>query len=263
MKTERSTKRVPVLNEAIDVNLFARQLGAEDLDLHPVVIDEVQEIEDPKSRLSLSALSKAWADTSAFPLLVLVGVGRDARDLLGKEIDHYGARHIHAHHVGPLTSAQSHDIIARREQRGVGVSVAAASLVVSVAEGRPWKIQRLMYDSVYVWLARHPSDPTLTETTRLFVFGKSLTPVVDIAQLNIMVEVTDVRTALAELNRQGWPPPPVALSPLVYEAQPAPAALEESSLRAARTTAVGSPKAFPHSERRSVWRRMIDRVLRR
>jgi hypothetical protein len=192
---ELSEKRAPIVSELIDVNFLTTRLGQPDLGVDAFVIDEVQEIEDEEGRLTLAALSKAWADAGAVPLLVLIGAGDDARDVLGESVEHYGGRHVHAIEVDRLDAREVHDLLQKRAALGIGVSAAAARGVALLSLGQPWIVQRLMLDAVHSWLDHHQwTSQDVAKPNLLRVFNKRVTSV-DLRALNITVEVAHLEEA--------------------------------------------------------------------
>jgi hypothetical protein len=131
LEGEVSQKQVPIAPRTSDVNLMVNRLARSGLDA--VVIDEVQEIRDSFGRLWLASLAKAWSDAAAPPLLVLIGVGHDARDLLGDEVEHYGARHLHPEEILPLSREEAADILAQRTALGIRVLADAERMVLDIA----------------------------------------------------------------------------------------------------------------------------------
>lgn len=209
---EISETRVPIAPRASDVNFLVERLGNVDLDMDAIVIDEVQEIREPAGRLWLAALAKAWSDAGARPLLVFIGAGNNPKDLLGDEVEHYGARHIHAEHVTPLSGAEARDILARREALGVGVKAKAGKMALNVADGQPWRVQRVMLEAVLNGLRDHPpevgaagqakarqSSPRLLRRRG----GRAETGDVDIEMPPFDVTPTDVWNALDDLHSRG------------------------------------------------------------
>jgi hypothetical protein len=214
---EFSEKSVPLVPDVIDVNLVARRLGPRDAGVGAVVIDEVQEIADQPGRLRLAALAKAWADTAATPLLVLIGVGHKLHDLLGAEADRYGRRHLHPELVPPMSPGEARDIITRREHLGIRVAPEAVEPVIEAGQGQPWRVQRIMLNAAHSsadrrWPRAAPSASSAEpKGLRAWAQARSRRKSVglpDLQHLDLVVEMRDVEQAIDNLVQQDPSPSP-------------------------------------------------------
>jgi AAA domain len=204
----RSTKRIPIAPEQLDLNALLDRLRDRQSAIDAFVLDEFENIDSP-ARMQLMEVVKGMADRGLIPALVLVGVAAGPEDLVDvDQLRPYVRRNIHIVHLPRLGNQDIRDLIAQRQPHGIRpADTTIVDDIVHVSCGYPFHAHYLAREACRAWLARWDESELLGTTGRSLRTRLGFRPREQrfVAEVEIVFSREDLRQALGSFLKQSSP----------------------------------------------------------
>jgi AAA+ ATPase superfamily predicted ATPase len=198
----------PIADRRLDLNFVLNKFGKVKSQLNAIILDEFQNITNPKIQTQIIEVVKGFADNDIPVMIIISGVANlDTELLTSEEYPQYKLRHFTAVKLPRMQVSEIRDIIDKRKTFGIQVGDEEKDSIAQIASGYPTYAHRLALNATFNCLRRNISEIVRIFLSSISIFGFKLSRLfrerkVDLKKIDIKVIADDLSESIMSFIRE-------------------------------------------------------------